>query len=75
MVAGNADSYKYLAGSIDVVHVDDVASAQIFLFESGDAKGRYICSAVGTTIDELYQLLCRRYPNYQIAPPDWLVSN
>ncbi|KAG6402717.1 hypothetical protein SASPL_134924 [Salvia splendens] len=36
---GNADSYKYLAGSVDVVHVDDVASAQIFLFESGDAKG------------------------------------
>ncbi|XP_042016541.1 protein BRI1-5 ENHANCED 1-like isoform X2 [Salvia splendens] len=70
MLLGNADSYKYLAGSIDVVHVDDVASAQIFLFESGDAKGRYICSAVGTTIDELYQLLCNRYPNYQIAPPD-----
>ncbi|KAL1540112.1 (3R)-2'-hydroxyisoflavanone reductase [Salvia divinorum] len=70
MLLGNADSYKYLAGSVDVVHVDDVASVQIFLFESGDAKGRYICSAVGSTIDELYQLLCRRYPHYQIAPPD-----
>ncbi|XP_047953246.1 protein BRI1-5 ENHANCED 1-like [Salvia hispanica] len=70
MLLGNADSYKYLAGSVDVVHVDDVASAQIFLFESGVAKGRYICSAVGTTIDELHQLLCSRYPNYQIAPPD-----
>ncbi|XP_057805666.1 protein BRI1-5 ENHANCED 1-like [Salvia miltiorrhiza] len=65
----DVDPYKYVAGWSDVVHVDDVASAHVFLMECADAKGRYICSAVETTVGELYQLLCNRYPHYQIPPP------
>lgn len=48
------------------VHVDDVVSAHIFLLEYPNAKGRYICSAVEKTMDELYKFLSARYPEYQI---------
>ncbi|KAI3449124.1 hypothetical protein Pfo_005789 [Paulownia fortunei] len=68
MFFGNQEIYKYIAAA-DLVHVDDVASAHIFLLESPDAKGRYICSAVETTIDKLCEVLCRRYHEYQIPAP------
>lgn len=48
------------------VHVDDVASAHIHLFEYPNAKGRYICSKVEVPIEELYQLLSTKYPEYKI---------
>lgn len=48
------------------VHVDDVASAHIFLLENSKAQGRYICSAVEVTPDELFKFLSARYPEYRI---------
>ncbi|KAH6833299.1 hypothetical protein C2S53_002398 [Perilla frutescens var. hirtella] len=73
MFLGNAD--QFVEGVTDLVHVDDVASAHIFLLECPDAKGRYICSAVQTSLHELYKLLSTRYPHYQIAAPNSLGEN
>ncbi|GFP82258.1 vestitone reductase [Phtheirospermum japonicum] len=57
-----------------IVHIDDVASAHIFLFEYPRAKGRYICSAVEVTINELSELVSKKYPEYQISNPESLVD-
>lgn len=48
------------------VHVDDVARAHIHLFEHPNAKGRYICSKITVTVDELYKLLSEKYPEYKL---------
>ena len=51
----------------EFVHVDDVARAHIHLFECPNAaKGRYICSKSGLTIEELYKFLSARYPEYKM---------
>ncbi|XP_059637576.1 vestitone reductase-like [Cornus florida] len=65
------DQYKFL-GNIPLVHVDDVASAHIFLFENPNAKGRYICSAKELTIYQMSEYLSVRYPEYQIPKADCL---
>lgn len=52
---------------ISMVHVDDVATAHIFLFEYPDARGRYICSAVDITVHELQIFLTERYPEYTVS--------
>ncbi|KAL7591639.1 hypothetical protein Lser_V15G31743 [Lactuca serriola] len=49
------------------VHIDDVARAHIHLLEYPKAKGRYICSKVAVTIDELYKILSERYPEYKMS--------
>lgn len=54
------------------VHVDDVASAHIFLLEYSKAKGRYVCSSVEVTPDELFKFLSTRYPEYQIPDAEWV---
>ncbi|GFP82254.1 vestitone reductase [Phtheirospermum japonicum] len=48
------------------VHIDDVASAHIFLFEHTEAKGRYICSAVETATENLIELISKKHPESQI---------
>ncbi|KAK3036030.1 hypothetical protein RJ639_030731 [Escallonia herrerae] len=55
-----------------MVNVDDVASAHIFLLEYPNAKGRYICSVVGITMNEMSEFLSARYPEYQIPTADTL---
>ncbi|KAK1394036.1 Vestitone reductase [Heracleum sosnowskyi] len=52
---------------ISIVHVDDVASAHIFLFEYLNARGRYICSAVDITVHELQIFIKERYPEYNVS--------
>lgn len=69
LVFGDEEQFKHLS-STSLVHIDDVASAHIFLFEYPDAKGRYICSAVDVTIDELSRVLSARYPVYCIPVLD-----
>ncbi|CAH1448050.1 unnamed protein product [Lactuca virosa] len=54
------------------VHVDDVARAHIHLFEHPNAKGRYICSKITVTVDELYKLLSEKYPEYKLPIIDFL---
>ena len=65
--AGDEDEYKKML-NIPFVHVDDVASASIFLFEYPAARGRYICSAVEKTIDKMSEFLSARYPQFQVPP-------
>ncbi|KAK6918519.1 hypothetical protein RJ641_016941 [Dillenia turbinata] len=55
-----------------MVHVDDVASAFIFLFENPAAIGRYICSSNEMLIHEMAEFLSAKYPEYQIPTADEL---
>lgn len=54
--------YGYLPANMGLVHVDDVARAQIFLFERPHSSGRYICCATEITVHELSELLASKYP-------------
>ncbi|KAI8025075.1 hypothetical protein LOK49_LG02G00601 [Camellia lanceoleosa] len=71
MIFGKKENCKYL-GKIQMVHVDDVASAHIFLFEYPHAKGWYLCSAFDITIDKMFEFLSARYPEYPIPTLDSL---
>jgi nucleoside-diphosphate-sugar epimerase len=71
MIFGDKDQYKTLA-KVQMVHVDDVARAHIFLLEYPEAKGRYICTSVEMTMDEMSEFLAARYPEYPIPTPDSL---
>ncbi|KAF6168817.1 hypothetical protein GIB67_042124 [Kingdonia uniflora] len=51
----------------ELVHIDNVASAYIFLFQCPKVDGRYICSSVGTPIHELTKFLSIRYPEIPLA--------
>ncbi|KAK9048320.1 hypothetical protein SSX86_032717 [Deinandra increscens subsp. villosa] len=73
MIFGNTHSYQLLRRA-PFVHVDDVASAHIHLFEHPTAKGRYICSKTEVPIEELYKLLSTKYPEYNIPNIDLLKS-
>ncbi|KAM7508751.1 hypothetical protein LguiA_019204 [Lonicera macranthoides] len=63
--AGKQEYYGVLAKS-NMVHVDDLASAHIFLLECPEAKGRYICSSHEITIHKLAEFLSAKYPQFQI---------
>ncbi|CAL5382786.1 unnamed protein product [Camellia sinensis] len=65
MIFGKQEMYKALAKP-NLVHVDDVANAYIFLFEHPNAKGRYICSSNETGIHSLSEFLSANYPEFPI---------
>ncbi|PRQ57620.1 putative vestitone reductase [Rosa chinensis] len=65
MILGKADNFTQLH-KLSLVHVDDLVSAHIFLFENSNAKGRYICSSTPTSIDEMYRFLYAKYPEFRI---------
>ncbi|KAJ0590584.1 putative (3R)-2'-hydroxyisoflavanone reductase [Helianthus annuus] len=69
MIFGDTTKYDMLTKT-DFVHVDDVVRAHIHLLEYPHAKGRYICSKVGVTFTELYELLSARYPEYNMPNID-----
>ncbi|KAF8028408.1 hypothetical protein BT93_E1117 [Corymbia citriodora subsp. variegata] len=71
LVLGNEKEYPFLL-KVSFVHVDDLARAHIFLFEHPDAKGRYNCSSVTMTIEEMSKFLSERYPEFQIPSPESL---
>ncbi|XP_024992695.1 vestitone reductase-like [Cynara cardunculus var. scolymus] len=71
MIFGDTSKYKMLTKT-DFVHVDDVARAHIHLFEFRNANGRYICSKIGYTIEELYKFLSSRYPEYKMPNIEFL---
>nr|WGG89121.1 dihydroflavonol 4-reductase [Carthamus tinctorius] len=54
---------------LDVV---TVIPTYIHLFELPNAEGRYICSKIGFTIEELYNFLSARYPEYKIPNIEFL---
>ncbi|KAM7466104.1 hypothetical protein LguiB_013666 [Lonicera macranthoides] len=73
MIFGDLKLYKLLVNT-PFVHIDDVASAHIFLFEYPNAKGRYICTATEISIDKLFEFLTARYLEYKIPPPNYFVE-
>ena len=51
---------------MQLVHVDDLCRAELFVAEEDAAAGRYICCAVNTTVVELARFLARKYPQYNV---------
>ncbi|XP_021613032.1 vestitone reductase isoform X2 [Manihot esculenta] len=49
-----------------LVHIDDAASAHIFLLEDPNAKGRYICSYLQMTTPALVQFLSAKLQEFQL---------
>lgn len=65
---GDEEEFKNY-GNIPMVHTDDLARAHIFLMQYPEAKGRYICSAIDITRENLAEFLSARYkPEFQILP-------
>ncbi|KAG4960120.1 hypothetical protein AAZX31_13G185700 [Glycine max] len=56
----------------DMVHVDDVARAHIFLLEHPNPKGRYICSQCSVTYERISKLVSAKYPEFQPPPVESL---
>nr|AGJ50590.1 DFR1 [Tulipa fosteriana]AGL98405.1 dihydroflavonol 4-reductase [Tulipa fosteriana] len=65
LITGN-DSHYSILKQIQLVHLDDLCVAHIFLFEKPEASGRYICSSYDTTIWDLAKFMKDRYPQYAI---------
>ncbi|XP_011017535.1 PREDICTED: vestitone reductase-like [Populus euphratica] len=65
MILGNRNHYRFLTKS-NMVHIDDVAMAHIFLLENSNAKGRYLCSSNEVSLNEMFEFLSARYPDLQI---------
>ncbi|KAK4267773.1 hypothetical protein QN277_024510 [Acacia crassicarpa] len=64
------DPLGYL--QVNMVHVDDLARAHIFLLEHPNPKGRYNCSTCLATIEEVIEILSIKYPKFQIPTLDSL---
>lgn len=65
LLTGNEAHYSILK-QVQLVHLDDLCDAEIFLFENPAAAGRYVCSSHDVTIHGLAAMLRERYPEYCI---------
>ncbi|CAD6259477.1 unnamed protein product [Miscanthus lutarioriparius] len=54
------------SGEVQLVHVDDLCRAELFLAEAAAANGRYICSSLNPTLVELARFLAQKYPQYGV---------
>lgn len=54
------------SGAVQLVHVDDLCRAELFLAEAAAADGRYICCGLNTTVLELARFLAHKYPQYGV---------
>ncbi|XP_051146252.1 vestitone reductase-like [Andrographis paniculata] len=73
LILGNENQIKY--GKITpMVHTDDNAEAHIYLFEHPDAKGRYICSAMEVTVEEMVDHLRSKHPHLKLLDPEGLIN-
>ncbi|KAH9323359.1 hypothetical protein KI387_017998, partial [Taxus chinensis] len=63
---GGLKGMQIVSGSISLVHVEDVCSAQIFLMENLKAQGRHICCPINTSVPQLVEYLAKRYPHYNV---------
>ncbi|KAG5565654.1 hypothetical protein RHGRI_001538 [Rhododendron griersonianum] len=71
LITGEEDQYKNLPKT-SMIHVDDVASAHIFLLEHPNLTGRYICSPLEVTIDQISEFLSTKYPEYPVPNAEFL---
>ncbi|XP_068642815.1 dihydroflavonol 4-reductase [Aristolochia californica] len=65
VLTGNEAHYSILK-QVQLVHLEDLCLAHIFLLERPEAFGRYVCSSHDTTIVALAKMLKERYPEYNI---------
>ncbi|KQK08883.1 dihydroflavonol 4-reductase isoform X2 [Brachypodium distachyon] len=65
LITGNEAHYSILK-QVQLVHLDDLCDAMVYLFEHPDARGRYICSSHEDTIHGLARMLRQRFPEYGI---------
>ncbi|CAN6454354.1 unnamed protein product [Victoria cruziana] len=68
LIIGDIDHCKLLK-QMQFVHIDDLASAHIFIFECPEAKGRYICSSNDATIHQLAALISTKFPGFYSTNP------
>ena len=54
------------SGALQLVHIDDLCRAELFLAEEAAAAGRYICCSLNTTVVEIARFLARKYPQYGV---------
>lgn len=62
-------------GRMGYVHIDDVASSHILVYEVPQAAGRYLCSSVVLDNDELVSSLAKRYPIFPIPRRSVVVAS
>lgn len=65
LLTGNQAHYSILK-QVQLVHLDDLCDAEVFLFEHPAAAGRYVCSSHDATIHGLAAMLRERYPEYRV---------
>ncbi|KAK1394032.1 Vestitone reductase [Heracleum sosnowskyi] len=66
MIIDDENPFEF-SGNTSFVHMDDVATAHIFLFEYPNASGRYICSGADITLEDFPKFLRQRYPEYKVS--------
>ncbi|CAN1121000.1 Protein BRI1-5 ENHANCED 1 [Linum perenne] len=74
LLLGNKGVYDQEIPRLDLVHVEDVVRAHIFVMESPDAKGRYICSSTNITSLEMWEFLSTNYPHLHLPFKDLKIS-
>ncbi|KAL5704682.1 alcohol dehydrogenase (NADP(+)) [Ranunculus cassubicifolius] len=60
------EAYYSIFKQIQLVHLEDLCNAHIYLFEHAEAKGRYICSAYSTTITDVATMLHEKFPEFDV---------
>ncbi|PIA48903.1 hypothetical protein AQUCO_01300059v1 [Aquilegia coerulea] len=70
LIFGKEEHYM-LFETAHYVHIDDVASAQIFLFECPKSEGRHLCCKFDVTIQEVAKLLSIKWSKH-LLPLDFL---
>ncbi|XP_020275408.1 tetraketide alpha-pyrone reductase 1-like isoform X2 [Asparagus officinalis] len=59
----NGDNEKFARrGRMGYVHIDDVASCHILVYENDNTEGRYLCTSTVLEVPELASILAKRYP-------------
>uniref|UniRef100_A0A0A9D3F2 NAD-dependent epimerase/dehydratase domain-containing protein n=1 Tax=Arundo donax TaxID=35708 RepID=A0A0A9D3F2_ARUDO len=73
MISGDEAEFAVLmrgiemaSGTVELVHIDDLCRAQLFVAEEEAASGRYVCCSVNTTIVQLARFLADKYPQYTV---------
>ncbi|KAF7829648.1 dihydroflavonol 4-reducatase 2 [Senna tora] len=64
-ITGNEAHYSIIKQS-QLVSLDDLCLAHIFLYEKPEAEGRYICCSDVATIHDIAKMLNRKYPHYNV---------